>query len=139
MKKFSYSKHLRLWLATLAGCFILAAHAQPGAEVRIQGKVTDKQLNPIVGVVVAVQERQAGTTTASDGSFWPFLENENDGFCLGSFLVSSDPSFLPREIDLFSFGADSPLPVGPRSMELLRLPLGLCIVSSSVIGPHPPW
>ena len=34
MKKFSYSKHLRLWLATLAGCFILAAHAQPGAEVR---------------------------------------------------------------------------------------------------------
>ena len=67
--KHSYRTHLRLWLTALAGLFLLAVHAQSGAEVRIQGKVTDKQHNPITGVVVAVQGRQAGTTTGTDGTF----------------------------------------------------------------------
>ena len=67
--KHSYRTHLRLWLTALAGLFLLAMHAQSGAEVRIQGKVTDKQHNPITGVVVAVQGRQAGTTTGTDGTF----------------------------------------------------------------------
>ena len=67
--KHSYRTHLRLWLTALAGLFLLAVHAQSGAEVRIQGKVTDKQHNPITGVVVAVLGRQAGTTTGTDGTF----------------------------------------------------------------------
>ena len=67
--KHSYRTHLRLWLTALAGFFLLAVHAQSGAEVRIQGKVTDKQHSPITGVVVAVQGRQAGTTTGTDGTF----------------------------------------------------------------------
>lgn len=67
--KHSYRTHLRLWLTALAGFFLLAVHAQSGAEVRIQGKVTDKQHNPITGVVVAVHGRQAGTTTGTDGTF----------------------------------------------------------------------
>ena len=67
--KHSYRTHLRLWLTALAGLFLLAVHAQSGAEVRIQGKVTDKQHSPITGVVVAVLGRQAGTTTGTDGTF----------------------------------------------------------------------
>ena len=67
--KHSYRTHLRLWLTALAGLFLLTVHAQSGAEVRIQGKVTDKQHNPITGVVVAVLGRQAGTTTGTDGTF----------------------------------------------------------------------
>ena len=66
--KHSYRTHLRLWLTALAGFFLLAVHAQSGAEVRIQGKVTDKQHSPITGVVVAVHGRQAGTTTGTDGT-----------------------------------------------------------------------
>lgn len=69
MNRFSYSKHLRLWLATLAGCFALAAYAQPGAEVRIKGKVTDNQHNPIVGAAIVVLDRFAGTSTSDDGTF----------------------------------------------------------------------
>ena len=137
MKKFSYSKHLRLWLATLAGCFILAAHAQPGAEVRIQGKVTDKQLNPIVGVVVAVQERQAGTTTASDGSFsilariGETLEVSYLGYKKQQFKVTRALTGLDIVLEEDALSLDDVVVVGYGSTSKEKLTGAIATVSTS--------
>lgn len=67
--KHSYRTLLRLRLAVLALFCLRVASAQSGAEVGIRGKVTDREHNALPGVVVAIPERQTGTTTGADGTF----------------------------------------------------------------------
>lgn len=67
--KHSYRTLLRLRLAVLALLCLHAAWAQSDAEVGIRGKITDREHNALAGVVVAIPERQTGTTTGADGTF----------------------------------------------------------------------
>ena len=55
-----------------------------------------------------------------------------EGFSLQELFL------FPNDICFFSVLTGCSVWVGPRSMELLRLPFGLCMVSSSVIGSRPP-
>ncbi|WP_240903197.1 TonB-dependent receptor [Sphingobacterium sp. SGG-5] len=78
----------------------------------IQGKVIDKENNPIRGVSVMIKGSQVGTQTDANGEFsFPFMD-------AGSILVLSHTGYLTKEVPVTS---EAPLAivmeVDPESLE----------------------